>query len=52
MWHNLVIPALGRLGQEDHQLEAKLCYTVRFFSQYPRPSKKRRHKMTRMIMKL
>jgi hypothetical protein len=28
-WRMPVIPALGRLRQKDHKLEASLCYTVR-----------------------
>jgi hypothetical protein len=28
-WHMSVISALGRLQQEDHQVEASLGYTVR-----------------------
>jgi hypothetical protein len=28
-WHTLVIPALRRLRQEDHELEARLGYIVR-----------------------
>jgi hypothetical protein len=28
-WYTPVIPALGRLSQEDHELEASLVYRVR-----------------------
>jgi hypothetical protein len=30
LWHLSVMPALGRLKQEDHDFEVSQCYTTSF----------------------